>query len=144
MALKKGKSRAPKDMVDAYIKAALWSSDATDNEGSSRGSYERLNFDKSNLSPAAKKRMEDDCSAFYAAVIDGLANELSSEFSYEQMGHDFWLTRNRHGAGFWDGDWPKSVEKSLTDTAHAFGEQHLWLDAEEKDGEITGGTIHLQ
>lgn len=20
-------------------------------------------------------------------------------------GHDLWLTRNGHGAGFWDGDW---------------------------------------
>lgn len=23
----------------------------------------------------------------------------------ERIGHDFWLTRNGHGAGFWDGDW---------------------------------------
>lgn len=22
-------------------------------------------------------------------------------------GHDFWLTSAGHGAGFWDGDWPK-------------------------------------
>ena len=135
MVLKKGKSRAPKDMVDAYIKAALWSSDATDNEGNSRGSYERLNFDKSNLSPAAKKRMEDDCAAFYAAVVDGLANELGSEFSYEQMGHDFWLTRNRHGAGFWDGDWPDDVGDRLAAASHAFGEFDLYVG---DDGLIYG------
>jgi hypothetical protein len=37
-------------------------------------------------------------------------------------GHDFWLTRNGHGAGFWDGDWPEPLATVLTDAAHAFGE----------------------
>ena len=30
------------------------------------------------------------------------------DFSFaecERIGHDFWLTRNGHGAGFWDGGW---------------------------------------
>jgi hypothetical protein len=35
-------------------------------------------------------------------------------------GHDFWLTRNRHGAGFWDGGWPEHGDQ-LTRAAHAFG-----------------------
>ena len=37
-------------------------------------------------------------------------------------GHDFWLTRNGHGAGFWDGDYPESEETILTDAARTFGE----------------------
>ena len=36
-------------------------------------------------------------------------------------GHDFWLTRNRHGAGFWDRGYPEAIGKALTDAAHAEG-----------------------
>lgn len=46
----------------------------------------------------------------------------------EQAGHDFWLTRNRHGAGFWDDGWPEDAEKTLTDLAHSFGEKWYHLD----------------
>lgn len=42
-------------------------------------------------------------------------------------GHDFWLTRNGHGAGFWDGDWPKPYAKILTDGAVAYGEFEVYL-----------------
>ena len=33
--------------------------------------------------------------------------------------HDFWLTRNGHGAGFWAGDYGNG--EVLTEIAHAFG-----------------------
>jgi hypothetical protein len=31
-----------------------------------------------------------------------------------QLEHDYILTRNHHGAGFWDGDWDKSIGEILT------------------------------
>jgi len=41
----------------------------------------------------------------------------SSEYPIEaQAGHDFWLTRNGHGAGFWDGDWPETGD-ALTEAS---------------------------
>jgi hypothetical protein len=43
------------------------------------------------------------------------------------VGHDFWLTRNRHGAGFWDGDYPADLGRRLTDSAHAWGEVDLYV-----------------
>lgn len=30
------------------------------------------------------------------------AGSLLNDIPEEQIGHDFWLTRNGHGAGFWD------------------------------------------
>jgi hypothetical protein len=42
-----------------------------------------------------------------------------------QAGHDFWLTRNRHGVGFWDGDWPSGAAGRLTVAAHEFGEYNI-------------------
>jgi hypothetical protein len=35
-------------------------------------------------------------------------------------GHDFHLTRNHHGAGFWDGDW-KELGDRLTEASKAYG-----------------------
>jgi hypothetical protein len=58
-----------------------------------------------------------DCLAFYSRVGCYLADE--SELA--RAGHDFWLTRNGHGAGFWDGDWP-TYGDLLTKVAHGFGE----------------------
>ena len=41
--------------------------------------------------------------------------------------HDFILTANHHGAGFWDGDWMKGVDKILTDAAHSVGEINVYV-----------------
>lgn len=45
----------------------------------------------------------------------------------EGAGQDFWFTRNRHGAGFWDGNWPEPAATRLTDAAHAYGEVYLYV-----------------
>jgi hypothetical protein len=50
-------------------------------------------------------------------------------------GHDFWLTRNGHGAGFWDGDWPKEAGDRLTKACEEFGEFDLYIG---DDGMIYG------
>lgn len=44
-----------------------------------------------------------------------------------QAGRDFWYTRNGHGCGFWDGDWPAPYDVSLTAMAKAFGESAVYL-----------------
>ena len=66
--------------------------------------------------------MRYDCARFLE-VCEHLAVPLVQD--PEQDGHDFWLTRNGHGAGFWDrglGD----VGDRLTDIAHGFGECDLY------------------
>ncbi len=52
----------------------------------------------------------------------------------EQAGHDFWLTRNGHGAGFWDGDWPEPYGDMLNQGAKCYGEFDTYLG---DDGLIT-------
>ena len=47
-------------------------------------------------------------------------------------GHDFWLTRNRHRAGFWDGDWEDSHGRHQTNLANDFGE----LTSRRVDGKV--------
>ena len=50
-------------------------------------------------------------------------NRECDEFG--QMQHDFILTVNRHGAGFWDGDWKSGDE--LTEICHLFREIEIYL-----------------
>jgi hypothetical protein len=43
------------------------------------------------------------CADFLTANENDLAEScLIGNYSIEYAGHDFWLTRNGHGAGFWD------------------------------------------
>jgi hypothetical protein len=44
--------------------------------------------------------------------------------SWSQLGHDFWRTRNRHGAGFWDRGLGEIGEK-LTEIAQSFKECYV-------------------
>lgn len=46
---------------------------------------------------------------------------------YEQHGHDFALTRNGHGAGFWDRGYG-AVGDRLTEAAQAYGEHSVLTD----------------
>ena len=50
------------------------------------------------------------------------------DYTREQLGHDLWLTRNRHGAGFWDGDWPEPAAMILTDAAHTVREIEIYTN----------------
>ncbi len=60
-----------------------------------------------------------DCLSFwrrFGCYIDAAGNGAM------QGGHDFWLTRNGHGAGFWDGDWDEPYGHMLDMGAKAYGE----------------------
>lgn len=69
------------------------------------------------------QRAVDDCLAFQALYAFDLGN-ATSRVGYDEgrAGHDFWLTRNGHGAGYWDreelGD---RLGETLTAAAKAFG-----------------------
>lgn len=60
------------------------------------------------------------CERFYRAnksdIDEGEENE---EFRHDQLGHDFYLTSQGHGAGFWEKDYPRSEVFDDWVTAHA-------------------------
>lgn len=83
----------------------------------------------------------DDCRAFITSELDDLraAVEHYSVRAYgrgegtawDWMGHDFWLTRNGHGAGFWDRGLGELGDR-LTDAAHAYGSVDVPTDEEDE------------
>jgi hypothetical protein len=58
------------------------------------------------------------------------ARDLFRDTDRENWEHDFWLTRNRHGAGFWDGDYIEGDK--LTAIAKSYGEQYLYVGDDGK------------
>jgi hypothetical protein len=47
---------------------------------------------------------------------------------WDYAAHDFILTRNHHGAGFWDGDWVAPWGDRLTALAQTFPQLESYLD----------------
>jgi hypothetical protein len=110
----------------SYLAAALWSS--TDDDGTPLDA----NYSPDDIDPEILEWMRAECARFYAEnrddiECDGAPNANDGSGVAGMAGHDFWLTRNGHGAGFWDGDWPEPQASRLTDAAHALGEVDLYV-----------------
>ena len=89
------------DFTASCIECALWSS--TDNSDDSGGEPLDKNYDEGDLSDECRAEIEKDCKDFYESNIGLLVQYFElGDFSDDSAGHDFWLTRNGHGAGFWD------------------------------------------
>ena len=108
----------------AYAECALWSS--TDDEG------EPLDRDYGigDIAPETLLAMIEDCKQFQQKNRRIIAGDLSL------AGFHFWLTRNHHGAGFWDGDYSPRIGRLLTDRAQDFSEVYLYVG---DDNLIYGG-----
>lgn len=80
------------------------------------------------LSDEAHAKIIEECGAFYLANRDDCAEaaarygSAADKSGYQGVGHDFWLTRAGHGAGFWDGDLPEALGNRLTEASKTFAE----------------------
>ena len=75
-----------------YVECALWASVDED--------YEPLDLrGVEAIAPETRSKMSADVADF---VDKNRALLISSNLIAEDMGRDFWLTRNREGSGFWD------------------------------------------
>lgn len=102
--------------LQAYAECALWSS--LDNEDVPLDE----NYDIRHLAEPCLAGMLRDCLNFQRD------NESDIEVAdLARAGHDFWLTRNGHGAGFWDGGWPEDVGRRLTNSAETYGGVDLYV-----------------
>ena len=84
------------------------------------------------LDPDALAKTLADCAKFQdsRAWVDTLEGHQGAD--EEHAGRDFWYTRNGHGCGFWDGDWPEPYATQLADAAKAFGEVNVYLSDDGK------------
>ncbi len=110
----------------AYIKCALWSSEDEDGQPLDE------KYQIKHISAETLAEMIADCRDFQREHL----GEVAANFS--QAGHDFWLTRNRHGSGFWDGGWPEDIGRELSNAAKGFRKFSLCIGS---DGRIHHETV---
>lgn len=86
-------------------------------------------FDALSIEDAADgvlDRLADDFDAFLRKIHPADLGYYLREYPADHMIHDYWLTRNHHGAGFWDRGLGKTGDR-LTSLAYD-GEYHVYLD----------------
>ncbi len=101
----------------AYIECALWSS-CDENDVPLDSSY-----GIEDMAPETLAGCIEDCAQFQA---NNRADFAACGLSDESAGHDFWLTRNGHGAGYWDRGLG-AIGAILTDAAHVYGSVDLYV-----------------
>lgn len=118
--------------VEAYITAALWSTNDNSAEEDGRdGEFLDDNFGIGDVAPEAMEKIKADCAKFlseYGDVIEEVG------LTQEQAGHDFWLTREGHGTGFWDRGLG-AFGRTLAEAAKRFGETYIEVG---DDGQLHG------
>ena len=112
------------DFTEAYEICALWSTTGDDEQPLD------ANYGIDDIVPSFRRDMAKDCADFYAA--NAATWQALDNFDDSQAGHDFWLTRNRHGAGFWDRGIGAAGD-ALTAAAHAYGSVDIILMKREAD-----------
>ena len=116
-----------KNFIRGYIACALWSS--TDDKDKPLDD----NYDENDFSPEAMKIIAKDCTEFYTTYLEMLEKYVgqvteSDGDHWATAGHDFWLTRNNHGCGYWDRDGlSDGVSGALTTFAHEAGERYIYV-----------------
>jgi hypothetical protein len=108
-----------KTFVNAFIECAAWQ--AYDEDGDTLDGYD--------FSEKAEKLMRQWCSEF----IDANASDLAT-LDASQSGHDFALSANGHGAGFFDRGYG-AIGTRLQEACRPY-EYHVWLDEETGELEI--------
>jgi len=109
------------EFTASYLEAALWSSTGDDGTPLDNSKYS-----ETELAPETIARFKSECARF-RAINAALLEQASEHQSETIQAHDFWLTRNGHGAGFWDGGYPEDIGDALTAASKAFGECDLYI-----------------
>jgi hypothetical protein len=105
---------------EAYIQALIFTDVNDDSEWS-----ESFTGD---LSPEAMAKCNSDCCDFVDLLVkEGLFEKTLEVMTPEQIGHDFWLTRNGHGAGFWDRG-NGELGETLSSLAKIYGDVSVYQD----------------
>lgn len=122
-------------VLNGYLTTALWAS--TDNSDDSGGDPLDKNYGIEDIAPESLAKARADCERFLVSNADALGSlAMKQVIDWSTIGHDFWLTRNGHGAGFWDGDYPEPEASVLTASCKTFGELYPIVG--------DSGDIHLE
>jgi len=115
---------------DSFIKAFFACALGATNDESNPSGGEPLenNFSESDFDPVTKAKLTIDCEAFMDAQSVNLTDHPA-----EDAGHDFFLSQNGHGAGFFDRDYgTKEQRDALQKASRSFGEANIYVGDDGK------------
>jgi hypothetical protein len=106
----------PDEFSTGYFEATEWLLNEDDRKAATRWAAESAN------------QILDDCAAFQRENVENLAKYYTRIPGADpaSAGRDFYLTRNRHGVGFWDRG-NDAFLKELTRSAHLYGETEEYV-----------------
>ena len=127
--------------------AAAWNAKHPGEDFRPDCSMQSFGFEPDDLDDSATAAMREECESFIAAneadllaycermgTWHGSDTNRGANASYsgdEQAGGDFWLTRNGHGAGFWDRGLGE-LGKRLSKAAKTHGSSDLYIGDDER------------
>jgi hypothetical protein len=91
-------------------------------------------YGSEDIAPQSRQAFEEECKAFLDLVEEECEGDVFVDISPDTFGHNFVLSKNRHGAGLWDmglGDLGDELHKLAT----TFGESFAY--------EAVDGRIHI-
>lgn len=112
------------DYADSYFTTALWSSLDSNDEPLD------ANYSFNDLAAETIEKANKDID-YFLKRIEVLGLDTSAHDSSKIM-HDLWLTRNRHGTGFWDGDYEDTLGEALTKLSKELGQVDLYVGDDGK------------
>lgn len=117
------------DFLLGYLECAIWTGTDPDNEDQPLDqTYSPSDFSPEALALAAmhcelfEERNEADLASFRESYPQSPDGDSWRSFA----GHNFWLNRNGHGAGFWDLDLVEGVGDRLSEASRSFGETDVY------------------
>lgn len=100
-------------ILQGYLAAALWT-----NEEELTDSFTIYDF-----SAESKNESMEDIKQF----LQKTQKYFPEDVDWELIGHDFWLSRNHHGSGFFDAEYlDKNAKNMVQDIAATFGGKYLY------------------
>lgn len=145
-----------KQIMNGYLEAALWTEEENlkdmgnseedydfddDDEDEDESEIDKIirmqkelkskgvdSFSKDHITTDSLIQAYLDIKKFIKSAGIEAVNEAVNENGLERLGHDIWLTRNRHGSGFFD--YTYENENQLMTAAHNLKEVDLYIDDE--------------
>ena len=133
------------EMVAGYVTCALWAGldwsrvNDEDPDADTNPIPWDDNYGVEDIADSAMAHIKGECREFLAHVREHFNGEedpfdtwVSWGRGWDTIGHDFYLTRNGHGAGFWDrfsdGGEREILGRHLSDAAVTWGESNFYID----------------
>lgn len=125
------------DFTQGYVECMFWAENDQNETPDDKSLEDKYDFD--DFTPEFRAMVLNDCTRFQienaaelaaakvAKGFEALHEGTASDPVLTRAGHDFWLTRQNHSAGFWDGDWPKDIGAALTKYCEGAGELYVYV-----------------